>query len=64
MPKSRICNVANVSFNAFRENRIVAKTTGFTEIEKNIDFNTVEFYSKIYNQQMPQSYTADQPTAP
>ena len=27
MPKSRIFNVANMSFNAFRENNIIAKIT-------------------------------------
>ena len=30
MPKSRIFNVANMSFNAIRENKILAKISEFT----------------------------------
>ena len=30
MPKSRIFNVANMPFNAIRENKILAKTSEFT----------------------------------
>ena len=30
MSKSRILNVANMSFNAFRENKVIAKISKFT----------------------------------
>ena len=34
MPKSRISNVANIRFNAIRENKILAKISEFTVVWK------------------------------
>ena len=34
MPKSRFLNVANMSFNAIRENKILAKISDFTVLYK------------------------------
>ena len=36
MSKSRILNVANVSFNGIRENKILAKISEFTVLLKNL----------------------------
>ena len=48
MPLSKILNVANMSFNAIRENKIVAKISGFTVVHV-VSFlsNTPPCYSNV-----------------
>ena len=37
MPKSRVLDVGNISFNVIRENKIIAKISEFT-----VSFNTIK----------------------
>ena len=48
MPKSRISNVANMPFNAIRENKILAKISGFTVMHSVISLTDAPSYDKHF----------------
>ena len=51
MSKSRFCNVANVSFNGIRENKILAKISEYTVLLKNLMVQIVGYISnpRVYH---------------
>ena len=56
MPYSRILNVANISFNAIRENKILMKISGFTAYKYPLKMNPMnEFTGDYYTVQSTRS---------
>ena len=62
MPQARIFNYTNMTFNAIRENKILANISEFTVTGQGLTLEQETLTE--YGYEIPQLHTADQPTAP